>query len=146
MKKNSLFLKILLISLYCSILQAQEVPVINGPYKALMDEIVFPFFEALKNGDVSSIKRYVAGDMYERKKVLLEQNQEYPEFLRNYYQGVEFYVQKASESGRYLIVDIEIEYPSGDYGSGKLYLQQINDITSGINKTEIWRIIDFSYR
>ena len=146
MKKRKLFFSILLCIIFHSFLYAQEVPVSGDIYGAVINETVFPFFEALKNGDVSLIKQYIAGDMYESKKVLLEQNTEYPQFLRNYYNGVEFYVDATHRSGDYVIVYISIEYPNGDNGSGKLYLWQFNDVKQGIYETGIWKIIDFKYK
>jgi len=146
MLKSNIFFSFLIIALSCSLLHAGELPVSDDSYDDLISEIVLPFLGALKDGDVDSIKRYIAGDMYESKKVLLEQNKEYPEFLRNYYQGVEFFVEKASESGDYIIVDIEIEYPNGDYSSARLYLQQNNDITQNTSETEVWKIVDFINR
>ena len=86
MKKSKLFFSMLLIIIFCSFLQAQEVPVSDDGYEDVINETVFPFLEALKNGDVSLIKQYIAGDMYESRRILLEQNKEYPEFLRKYYQ------------------------------------------------------------
>ena len=146
MRKSHIFFSFLIITISCSLLHAGELPVSDDLYDDIMSEVVLPFLSALKDGDVDSIKRYIAGDMYESKKVLLEQNKEYPEFLRNYYRGVEFYVENTAENGDYIIVDITIEYPNGDSGSGKLYLCQINDITQGMQETEIWKIIDFSYK
>ena len=146
MKKSKLFFSMLLIIIFYSFLQAKEVPVSDDGYEDVINETVFPFLEALKNGDVSLIKQYIAGDMYESRRILLEQNKEYPEFLRKYYQGVEFYVDNAHGSGDYVLVHISIEYPNGDYGSGKLYLWQINDITQGMHETENWKIIDFIYK
>src|SRR5512147_1757621 len=44
-------------------------------------------FQALQSGDVQTLKSHMAGHMYEQYKVLLEQNSEYPAFLRNFYRG-----------------------------------------------------------
>ena len=82
MKKSKLFFSMLLIIIFYSFLQAQEVPVSDDGYEDVINETVSPFLEALKNGDVSLIKQYIAGDMYESRRILLEQNKEYPEFLR----------------------------------------------------------------
>lgn len=143
MQKSTLFFSFLLIIIFYGFLQAQEVPVRNDVYDEVINETVLPFFEALKNGDVKLIKKYIAGYMYESKKVLLEQNMEYPEFLRNYYQGVEFYVDSAYRSGDYVLVHISLEYPNGDYGSANLYLWPIKDITQGMHETKNWQIFDF---
>ena len=146
MRKRNIFFSFLIITISCGFLYAEELTVRDELYDDLLSEIVLPFFNALKAGDVDSIKRYIAGDMYESKKVLLEQNKEYPEFLRNYYRGVEFYKEDIAEDGGYIIVDITIEYPNGDYGSGKLYLWQIKDIKQGIHVPGSWKIIDFIYK
>ncbi len=146
MKKSKLFFSILWMILFCGFSQAQEAPVVDDEYEQVINETVMPFFEALKNGDVISIKQHIAGDMYERSKVLLEQNTEYPQFLRNYYQGVEFYVDDAYRSGNSVLVHIAIEYPNGDYGSGKVYLWQINAAAQGLYETENWKIIDFDFK
>jgi hypothetical protein len=135
----------LLIIIFYGFLQAQEGPVSDDIYEDIINETVFPFLEALKNGDVDLIKQYIAGDMYESRKILLEQNEEYPEFLRKYYEGVQFYIDNAHGSGDYVLVYISIEYPNGDSGSGKLCLWKINDITQGTHETENWKIIDFIY-
>jgi hypothetical protein len=145
MKRRQLFISMLLIISFYGFLHAQEGSPDDGPYADIINEIVFPFFTALKNGDVSSIKQYIAGDMYESRRILLEQNTEYPEFLRKYYQGVEFYVDNAQGSGDYVLIQISIEYPNGDYGSGELYLWQINHTTEGRHEIDNWKIIDFIY-
>jgi hypothetical protein len=44
-------------------------------------------FGALRNGDVQTIKLYLSDQEYGRRKVLFEQNYEYPAFLRNFYRG-----------------------------------------------------------
>ena len=144
MRKNSIVFSFLIITISCSLLYAEKLPMSDDLYDDLLNELVLPFFRALKAGDVDSIKRYISADMYESKQTLLEQNTEYPEFLRNYYQGVEFYVENIAEKGAYIIVYITIEYPNGDYGSARLYLCQINNIYQGMQETEIWKIIDFS--
>ena len=133
----------LLIIIFYGFLQAQEGPVSDDIYEDIINETVFSFLTALKNGDVNSIKQYIAGDMYESRKILLEQNKEYTEFLREYYQGVEFYVDSAHGSGDYVLVHISIEYPNGDYGSANLYLWPIRDITQGMHETKKWKIFEF---
>ena len=69
---------------------------LNDPiYLEIESNVLKPFFEALKNGDVSSLLELISGEMYRNNKVLLEQNEQYPEFLRKYYSGAKFIVEKA---------------------------------------------------
>jgi hypothetical protein len=47
---------------------------------------------ALQKGDVSALKSTLGGQAYSEYKTLLEQNTEYPDFLRNYYKGASFQI------------------------------------------------------
>jgi hypothetical protein len=48
------------------------------------------YAEALRAGDTLSIKSLIGGRLYEKREVLLDQNKEYPDFLRNFYDGAVF--------------------------------------------------------
>jgi ketosteroid isomerase-like protein len=50
-------------------------------------EIVTPFFDALKAGDVDAVVTYLGGDIKNRVLPLLKGNQDYPSFLRQQYLG-----------------------------------------------------------
>jgi hypothetical protein len=47
---------------------------------------------ALQRGDVSALKSTLGGQAFRDYKTLLEQNTEYPDFLRNYYKGASFQI------------------------------------------------------
>ena len=83
---------------------AQEIAECEELYQKITIETLNPYFKALKNGDVSSIKLYISEEMYKRYKVLLENNKDYPGFLRNYYQGVDFRVKKLELVGNDIAV------------------------------------------
>jgi hypothetical protein len=51
-------------------------------------ETVLEFFSALQAGDVTTVRSLLRGNAYERRKILLEQNQQYGSFLVSHYQGV----------------------------------------------------------
>ena len=118
------------------------MPLTGSPYDEIIRETVVPFFDALKHGDVKSIKKLVAGDMYEDKRVLLEQNKDYPDFLRKYYQGVEFIVKNIASSGDHIVIDIGIKYPSGDEINAQLYLSDIS-ATADMSEEVKWKIVEF---
>lgn len=145
MHRKFVIFSIAIIAVFSSLLQAKQVAD-NHDIEGILDESVYSFFKALKEGDVDSIKQLIAGEVYESKKVLLEKNKEYPEFLKNYYQGIEFYVENATQSGNYIIVDFLIEFPGGNRNLARLYLEQSKINTSGSHEDGIWRIIDFNYR
>jgi hypothetical protein len=104
-------------------LQAQEIAVNDPLYKHITNNIFYPLFTALKNGDVNTIKQYISGDMYSKNKILLEENKEYPAFLRNFYRGAKFQVENVEQIDANLIVNVVIEFPNGDRSRTKLLLQ-----------------------
>ena len=99
-------------------------------------ETVTNYFQACKNGDVSTIKSLIADRFYERRKVLIEQNEQYPDFLRSRYS--EMQIQ---------IVSDEVESISG---YAEIVIQQILPDGSNIYSTLIlkengggfWKIVD----
>ncbi len=145
MYRNFVIFSISIIVMLSGLLHAQEATD-SDDLESILNASVYPFFMALKEGDVSSIKQLIAGEMYESKKVLLEKNKEYPDFLKNYYQGIEFYVENATQSGNYIIVDFLIEFPGGNRNFARLYLEQTKINTSESHEGGIWHIIDFNYR
>ena len=120
---------------------AQEIQMSDTLYNKIVTETVLPYCMALRDGDVSLMKQYLSGDMYEKNRVLLEQNKEYPEFLRKYYQGAQFQVVKAEEIDNNILVNVEIEYPDGRLNFGKLRLGKDNQ---DIYENGSWKIMEFS--
>ena len=118
MRTQFIICAIVLMTITGSLLHANILPLSDEQCcEDVINDIVLPFLDALRNGDVDSIKLCIAGDIYENKKVLLEKNKGYPEFLRNYYQGVDFYIESAQQSGDFIVVDIVIEFINGDEGN-----------------------------
>jgi hypothetical protein len=78
---------------------------------------------ALKNGEVDEIKQYLSDDMYEKRRVLLEQNREYPAFLREYYAGAQFSVVEAIREGDDILVGIMINFAGGHRTKTRLRLR-----------------------
>jgi hypothetical protein len=110
-------------------------------YNSIVNETVLPYCKALRDGDVSSIKQYLSGDMYEKNRILLEQNTEYPGFLRKYYQGFQFHVIKAEVIDNKIIVNVEYEYPDGNRFLVKFRLDQDNQ---EVSDSESWKIVEIS--
>ncbi|HWP93827.1 MAG TPA: hypothetical protein VNN20_16685 [Thermodesulfobacteriota bacterium] len=90
-------------------------------------ETLTAYFQALKDGDVGKIKQCIAGDFYEKNKVLLENNPDYPEFLRNYYQGADLEIGKSVKSGDTVIIEMRTLFPNGSTGVNKLRLKESSD-------------------
>lgn len=99
-------------------------------------DTVIQFFKASKNGDTKTIKQLISGSFYNQRKVLLEQNKEYPNFLREYYRGAELQMGNIimEEDGTIGVVDMGIQFPDGKVNTTKLLLKQ--------DAAGIWKIVD----
>ena len=75
------------------------------------NDTVLGYFQALKNGDVETIKDSITGEMYNRRKVLLEQNANYSEFLQKVYQGAEFKIIETTIEANATLVTVEVTFP-----------------------------------
>ena len=97
-------------------------------------EIVQNYFLACENGDVKAMKSLIAEHFYQRRRVLIEENKKYSEFLKNHYSGMQ----------------IEIVSTEGDSGNAEVMLKQIFpgggsiDTTLVLKKNTdgVWKIVD----
>jgi hypothetical protein len=75
------------------------------------NDTVAGYLSALQQGDVKTIKDSITGDLYKKRKVLLEQNESYPEFLKNIYQEAEFQLLETNINNDNAQINIEISFP-----------------------------------
>jgi hypothetical protein len=106
--------------------QAQEVALTDPQLVTIQDQVLLPFLAALKNGDVSEIKRHMSLELYERNRVLLDENREYPAFLRNYYKDISFRVVKAEKdlAGEGIVFHVSFDGTSGHSSIHELKLSR----------------------
>jgi hypothetical protein len=99
-------------------------------------EAVILFFQASKAGDIETIKQVVDGSFYDRRRVLLEENEDYSMFLREYYQGAQLLVGKIAMKGDGTVgvVDMTIRFPNGTVDTKKVLVKLDSDGT--------WKIVD----
>lgn len=140
MKKLLMFFSLFSFFVLCNLLNAQEVPLGDSLYIQIKNQILFPYFRALRDGDVSTIKRCISEDMYKKNKALLEQNKDYPKFLRDFYRGARFRSDKAVEIDGNIIVDVVIEFQGSHRSLSKLRLCKERDGSQGNDKGESWRV------
>ena len=127
--KRILFLLPLLVFIISSeLLSAQELYVGEALHSNIMNKTFFPLFEALRSGDTEAIKNYISGDMYRQKKVLLEENKDYPRFLREFYRGANFSVERAALIDGDIIADVVIQFPQGSKSHVMLRLKSENEL------------------
>jgi hypothetical protein len=108
--------------------QAKEIALTDPKLLTIQEQTLLPFFKALKNGDVSEIKKHMSPALYARNRVLLEENRDYPAFLRGYYSDVSFRVVKAEMgiTGEDVIFSVSIEFPDGRSSINELKLSKRN--------------------
>lgn len=127
------FLTVATLLLHPTFLPAQVV-VTNS----VIEEITITFtslFDALRNGDVKTIKSYLSAEEYAQHKVLFEQNKEYPAFLRNFYRGATLRVGQIDSvlSARDdVIAEFIVDFPGGDTTVTRMRLHR--------DKSGVWKI------
>lgn len=109
---------------------------INAAEPVNLGDTVIQYFEASKNGDSETIKKLIGGSFYNQRKVLLEENKDYPDFLRNYYRGAEFQLGDTimKKGGTVGVVNIRIQFPNGNVDQAKLLLMK--------DASGTWKVVD----
>ena len=100
------------------------------------DNTVLNYFIACQNGDIETIKQIITGPFYEKRKVLLNSNTEYSDFLARRFNGVKINLISVSisEENNSSDVIIEREYPQGSRLQSKFILME--------DENRIWKIYD----
>lgn len=80
----------------------------------LQDTMFLPLFAALQSGDLLAIKTYMHDSMYQRYRVLIEQNSEYGQYLRDYYEGATFELLEVSGASGAYVGTVSISWPDGN--------------------------------
>jgi len=140
MKKLALLTYLIAVAIISSISNAQDVGPIYSVNIAIQDAVILPFFKALKNGDVNVISQCLSKDMYNEYRKLLEENKEYPKFLRSYYRGAEFRMANVSEVDGEVEVDIIIEFPNGSQSVNTLRINEEPGTDEAVLRKRRWRI------
>jgi hypothetical protein len=124
--RKTILLGILLVFVTFCPSQAEDGLTIRPEYlePVQADKAFQPLFSAMKNGEVGKIKNYISGEMLQRNRVLLEQNREYQDFLRKFYDGVQFKVVKAVRNGDIVVANIMIIFQDGYESEIRLQLHR----------------------
>lgn len=107
--------------------QAHEIDLTDPELSLIQEQVLLPFFEALKTGNVSEIKKHMSPSLYEQNRVLLEENADYPDFLRSYYRDVRFSVVKA-ETGiaeEDIFVHVALKFSDGRNSVNELKVSKL---------------------
>jgi len=98
------------------------------------DKVVNAYFNALKNGDIETIKSLIDPDFYQKKKELLENNSAYSDFLKNYYADHEIQSMKIDVGDTMSSANVSFSPIKGKNRWIKLILKK--------NKEGKWKIKD----
>lgn len=115
-----------------------------NPLNALSDEehlirnSLKHFFSVLKSGNVIAIESAIGGDVLEETNVLLRDNKEYGNFLRKYYQGAEFYIEKIIQAPGGVVVDVNVVFSNTDTQQYNFFLTKEHVDKRGTGK---WKIV-----
>ena len=128
MKKTSIYLAAFLVLCLPMLAHTQGSEAGIGQAASIAMPILTSFFEALRNGDVNHLKNCMGGELYAQRRVLLEQNEGYPDFLRQLYQGVKFKVDRIDqEKNGDILVNVSIGFEDGRASASRLLLSK-NDV------------------
>lgn len=99
-------------------------------------DTVAGYTEALRTGDTIAVKSYIAGRLYEKREVLLDQNEEYLDFLRHLYDGAVFHISNelVDLGSRGQGVTVEVLFPYGNTSKSMAIVEQAPDGS--------WKIVD----
>jgi len=140
MKKVIILLPLVLIFFSAHYIGAQEMPITGEKFAEIKSQVILPFLEALKNGDTKAFKQLMTKDMYETRKVLLEQNATYPAFLRKLYGDATFQVGNAMQQNGEIVVPVAITFPDGRRRNIHLRIKEDGDNYKGDIPKKSWKI------
>lgn len=99
-----------------------------------VDAVIANYFEALKNGNIDTIRNYIAGNFYKKKKTLLENNKDYPEFLREFYQGAEVQIRNSTQVDDKAVAEVWVYSPDRSISVTKIRLEK--------DSSNTWKIVE----
>lgn len=79
----------------------------------IRDNTVIPYYETLKKGDVESLHIYLSAKRYAVNRTLIEQNELYPEHLRNRFREALFDLTRIMQDGGKVTALVKIYWPDG---------------------------------
>ena len=95
-----------------------------GQEPEIMDT-VSSYSQALKSGDIGKIKQLITGKFYETNRVLLEENPNYPSFLRKHYDGSKSRILEITHAKDSAHAKIEISFIDGRSEFFIIYLRRV---------------------
>ena len=103
----------------------------NGPA-----DTVLQFFDASRNGDVAQMRELVSGSYYYRRKAVLENNDQYPAFLRDHFHGSTTNIEESNIDRKNQIAAVTVitHFPNQSINTSRLVLKK--------DSSGSWKIVD----
>lgn len=98
------------------------------------NEIVTLYFQALKEGNVKVVKNLISGKLYSKKRVLLEENPTYGNFLKKIYMDANIHIVDTIKKNEVTHVNVKIEFQDGSSRLVTLLLKKDNRKNWKINE------------
>ena len=86
------------------------------------------FLDALFIGNVSTIKKFIAGNLRDRLRTLLNENTEYSKTLQERYDNAFYQIGDPIIDGNRASVDVSIDFPEGKTSFFQIELEKINKL------------------
>ena len=118
---------------------AEELNENDSRFSEIRDNTVIPYYEALKKGEVESLHIYLSAKRYAVNRTLIEQNELYPDHLRNHFREAMFDLTQIKQDGDKFTVLVKIYWPDGRNTHAILSLIEEGTFTSPDNNLR-WKI------
>lgn len=92
---------------------AEELDESDSRFSEIRDGTVIPYFETLKKGEVESLHIYLSAKRYAVNRTLIEQNELYPDHLRNHFREAAFELVRVTQDGEKVTALVKIYWPDG---------------------------------
>lgn len=140
--KSMLGLFLVSVVLAGNYVQAQETELTDSDVLAIQHKVLIPFFKALQSGNISTIKKYISPELYEKNQVLLDENTEYSDFLKNYYKDVDFRIVSAKQNESDNSIIFSVAFDVGET-KGSIHELKLSRSTRERLGPAIWVIDEF---
>ena len=111
-------------------------PAVSGEEITGPVDTVQQFFTAAKDGEIETMKNLITGPFFNRRKVLIERNPGYPDFLIKQFEGLEIEVisTEIGNDGSSAFVTVRRFHPNGSTFDTEFLLKKSDD--------GMWKIFD----
>jgi len=140
-KYRQLFLVLIMIlTVTLSNASVQEPSPETFDHDHILNQVIQPYLESLKRGNITVIRQLISGNIYKRYRVLLEENRSYSNFLKKYYRHADFSVRSIQEENGWVSVEVDIRLPNREPYTIGLRIENLCE--DALRCAPRWKIVD----